>query len=176
MRSNQYKSFGTRLKTMREIAKESIADLSGAVEVDTTVLSNIENGAEQPSEDLVLLIISHFALKEDEALKLWELAGYEQEKTGLASMGNEDGETTQSAFITADDARIIYTDMVHVSANKYGVIINFLQGLGAQNQPMAVSRIGMSHEHAKSMLDVLQETIKVAKKNIEEAEKQSEVA
>ncbi len=179
MSNNQYKSFGTRLKTIRESAKESIADLSGAVEVDTTVLSNIENGHEQPTEDLVLLIISHFALKEDEALKLWELAGYEQEKTGLASVGNEDGPVSQSAFITADDARIIYTDMVHVSANKYGVIINFLQGLGAQNQPMAVSRIGMSHEHAKSMLEVLQETINVAKKNIEEIEKldkQGEVA
>lgn len=173
---NQYKSFGTRLKTIRESAKESIADLSGAVEVDTSVLSNIENGKQQPSEDLVLLIISHFALKEDEALKLWELAGYEQEKTGLASIGNEDGPVSQSAFVTADDARIIYTDMVHVSANKYGVIINFLQGLGAQNQPMAVSRVGMSHEHAKSMLEVLEETIKVAKKNIEEIEGKPEPA
>lgn len=170
MSINQYKSFGTRLKTIREGAKESIADLSGAVEVDTMVLNNIENGKEQPTEDLVLLIISHFALKEDEALKLWELAGYEQEKTGLASIGNEDGAPGQSAFVTADDARIIYTDMVHVSANKYGVIINFLQGLGAQNQPMAVSRIGMSHEHAKSMLEVLEETIKVAKKNMQELE------
>ncbi len=174
MNSDKYKSFGARLKTMRESAKESIADLSGAVEVDTSVLNNIENGKEQPGEDLVLLIISHFALKEDEALKLWELAGYDQEKTGLTSVGNEDGKTIQSAFITADDARIIYTDMVHVSANKYGVIINFLQGLGAQNQPMAVSRVGMSHEHAKSMLEVLQETINVAKKNIEDIEKQSE--
>jgi transcriptional regulator with XRE-family HTH domain len=173
MSTNQYKKFGTRLKTIRESARESLAELSGAVEVDTTVLTNIENGVQQPSEDLVLLIISHFALKEDEALKLWELAGYEQENTGLASIGNESGHTAQSAFIHAEDARIIYTDMVHVSANKYGVVINFLQGLGAQNQPMAVSRIGMSHEHAKSMLDVLQETIAIAKKNIEDIEKQA---
>ena len=176
MKNNHYKSFGARLKTIRESAKESLADLSGAVEVDTSLLSNIEDGKEQPGEDLVLLIISHFALKEDEALKLWELAGYEQHKTGLASIGNENGKTVQSAFITADDARIIYTDMVHVSANKYGVIINFLQGLGAQNQPMAVSRVGMSHEHAKSMQEVLQETINVAKKNIEDIEKSSDVA
>jgi len=52
--------------------------------------------------------------------------------------------------------------MVHVNANKYGVVINFLQGLGANNQPMAVSRIGMSHEHAQSLLEVLQQTLKLS--------------
>lgn len=167
MSNNPYKPFGTKLKTIREKAKESLADLSGAVEVDTSVLSNIEDGQAQPTEDLVLLIISHFALKEDEALKMWELAGYAQEKTGMASVTNEAGDLAQSAFISPGDARVIYTDMVHVSANKYGVVINFLQGLGNSNQPMAVSRIGMSHEHAKSMLDVLEETIKIAKKQMQ---------
>lgn len=175
MSSNNYKPFGSKLKSIREQAKESLADLSGAVEVDTAVLSNIESGKAQPTEDLVLLIISHFALKEDEALKMWELAGYEQEKTGLASVTNEAGEPAQTAFVSAGDARIVYTDMVHVSANKYGVVINFLQGLGANNQPMAVSRIGMSHEHAKSMLDVLEETIKIAKKQMK-AEAEGEAA
>ncbi len=170
MRKTPYKPFGTKLKNFREKAKESLADLSGAVEVDTSLLSNIEEGTTQPSEDLVLLIISHFALKEDEALKMWELAGYTQEQTGLASITNEGGQQSQNAFVSHGDARIVYTDMVHVSANKYGVVINFLQGLGANNQPMAVSRIGMSHEHAKSMLNVLEETIKIAKKNIEQIE------
>lgn len=161
MSTTPYEAFGNKLKQIREQAKESIAEVSGAVEVDTRELVAIEAGENQPSEDIVLLLISHFALKEDEALKMWELAGYDQEKTGLSSM-DSDGSTPQTAYVNSADARILYTDIVHVNANRYGVVINFLQGLGANNQPMAVSRIGMSHEHAKSLLDVLQQTLKLS--------------
>lgn len=167
MSTAPFEAFGNRLKEIREKAKESIAELSGAVELDTNHLADIEAGNNQPSEDIVLLLISHFALKEDEALKMWELAGYKQEKTGLASMisDSKEGTISKTAFVHAADARILYTDMVHVSANKYGVIINFLQGLGSNDQPMAVSRIGMSHEHASSLLEVLQQTIDLSLKD-----------
>ena len=49
--------------------------------------------------------------------------------------------------------------MVHVMVNNYGVIMNFMQGAGPNNQPLAVARIGMSREHAKSVLEVLQKTL-----------------
>jgi len=161
MNTTPFEAFGSKLKQIREQARESIAEVSGAVEVDTQVLVAIEAGKDQPSEDIVLLLISHFALKEDEALTMWELAGYDQEKTGLTSIVSGDG-SIQTAYVNPSDARILYTDMVHVNANKYGVVINFLQGLGANNQPMAVSRIGMSHDHARSLLDVLQQTLKLS--------------
>ncbi len=57
------------------------------------------------------------------------------------------------------DARIVYTDMVHVMVNNYGVIMNFMQTAGPGSQPLAVSRIGMSREHAQSVLEVLQKTL-----------------
>ena len=164
MEKAPFQAFGNKLKEIREKAKESIAELSGAVELDTKHIEAIEAGKDQPSEDIVLLIISHFSLKEDEALKMWELAGYKQETTGLSSMisDSKEGTVTKTAFVHPSDARILYTDMVHVSANKYGVIINFLQGLGSSDQPMAVSRIGMSHEHAHSLLEVLRKTIDIS--------------
>jgi len=162
MNTTPFEAFGNKLKQIREQAKESIAEVSGAVEVDTRALVAIEAGKDQPSEDIVLLLISHFALKEDEALTMWELAGYDQEKTGITSMVSDGNGVSQTAYINQNDARILYTDMVHVNANKYGVVINFLQGLGANNQPMAVSRIGMSHEHAQSLLEVLQQTLKLS--------------
>jgi hypothetical protein len=106
---------------------------------------------------------------------MWELAGYKQEKTGLSSMisNSKDGDPniSKTAFVHATDARILYTDMVHVSANKYGVIINFLQGLGSNDQPMAVSRIGMSHEHANSLLEVLSQTIELSLKESKKAKR-----
>lgn len=174
MNNAPFEDFGNRLKQIREKAKESIAEVSGAVEVDTQDLVNIEAGTNQPSEDIVLLLISHFALKEDEALKMWELAGYRQDKTGITSIVADTSGTSQTAFISQNDARILYTDMVHVSANKYGVVINFLQGLGGNNQPMAVSRIGMSHEHAQSLLDVLQKTMKLSTEQEEKLKQEAE--
>jgi len=155
-----FSDFGKQLKNMRQKAKETIADVSGAVEVDTSELVAIEAGKNQPSEDIVLLLISHFALKEDEALKMWELAGFDQEKTGVSSLISDENGIQQTAYISQNDARILYSDMIHINANKYGVVINFLQGLGSNNQPMAVSRIGMSREHAESLLDVLKKTLK----------------
>jgi transcriptional regulator with XRE-family HTH domain len=163
MDDTPFSDFGKQLREMRQKAKESIADVSGAVEVDTKVIAEIEAGKNQPSEDIVLLLISHFALKEDEALKMWELAGFEQERTGLSSMVSDESGVQQTAYISQNDARILYSDMIHVNANQFGVVINFLQGLGAKNQPMAVSRIGMSREHAQSLLDVLSKTLEKSK-------------
>jgi hypothetical protein len=165
MDDTPFSDFGKQLREMRQKAKESIADVSGAVEVDTKVIAEIEAGKNQPSEDIVLLLISHFALKEDEALKMWELAGFEQERTGLSSMVSDESGVQQTAYISQNDARILYSDMIHVNANQFGVVINFLQGLGANNQPMAVSRIGMSREHAQSLLDVLSKTLEKSKTN-----------
>ena len=163
MDNTPFSDFGKQLKEMRQKAKESIADVSGAVEVDTKVIAEIEAGKNQPSEDIVLLLISHFALKEDEALKMWELAGFDQDRTGVSSIVSDESGIQQTAYISQNDARILYSDMIHVNANQFGVVINFLQGLGAKNQPMAVSRIGMSREHAQSLLDVLQKTMEKSK-------------
>jgi transcriptional regulator with XRE-family HTH domain len=159
MNDKPYKTLGTKLKSIRLKAKESLQDLCGAVETDELTLKNIEDGIARPSEDLVLLLISHFALKEEEALKLWEMAGYNQSDTGHTSISADQNGIVHQAFITTGDIRIIYTDMVHIKANNHGVVINFLQNLGADDHTMAVSRVGMSHEHAKSLLKVLKQTL-----------------
>lgn len=157
MKESPYSSFGTHLKAIREAAQESLDEVCGAVEIDPATLSNLESGSAQPSEDLVLLLINHFALAEDEAEKMWDLAGY-KESAPQTNVVAVEQPTQQTAYITPADARIVYTDLVHVNANKFGVVINFMQNLGP-NQPMAVSRVGMSHEHAEALLEVLHKTI-----------------
>ena len=165
MKDAPFKSFGIKLKQIRSHAKETLVDVSGAVETDVTLLEKLEAGTHQPSEDLVLLLISHFALKEDEALRLWELAGYSLEKTGTSSINTDDSEqSAQKAYVTAGDVRILYTDMVHVKSNRHGVVINFLQSLGSDDHTMAVARVGMSHAHAQSLLEVLQQTLNATNK------------
>lgn len=157
-----FKALGSRLKQLRERRHESVADVSNAVEIDPDVLSSIEEGKECPSEDILLLLISHFAAKEDLALKLRELAGYDQK--GLPSQQmtmNPHGQIEQSVVVMPTEAQIVYTDMVHVMVNNYGVIMNFMQTSGSNTQPLAVARIGMSKEHAKSVLEVLQKTLEM---------------
>lgn len=140
---------------MRERVQESLAEVSGAVEIEIESLAAIEKGTSRPSEDILLLLISHFGVKEDQASKLWELAGYHQQD-GLFV---QDEDQKSAVMVMPMDARIAYTDMVHVMVNNYGVVMNFMQGAGPNNQPLAVARIGMSREHAKSVLEILQKTL-----------------
>lgn len=149
------KKFGEHLRHLRRQSKESLAEVSGAVEIDVKTLGDIEAGNKLPSEDIVLLLISHFSLREDEALQLWRLAGFDK---------NDPANEVQQENVPfiSEDNKILYTDMVHVSANNYGVIINFLQGLGSDGRPSAVARVGMSREHAKSIIDVLTRTLALA--------------
>lgn len=159
-RNTPYQPLGSQLKQMRTGRQESLAEVSGAVEIDIDTLSQFEAGNQRPSEDILLLLISYFAIKEDEATKLWELAGYDQKHVPTTHMvNNDDGDATSSVMVMPADAQIVYTDMVHVMVNNYGVVMNFLQGSGPNNQPLAVARVGMSKEHARSVLEVLKRTL-----------------
>lgn len=154
-----YLPLGKKLKRLREKLQETLAEVSGAVEIEIDALNLIESGTKRPSEDILLLLISHFAIKEDEANKLWELAGYDQQQLPFEHMTMSGDNEKSSVMVMPVDARISYTDMVHVMVNNYGVVLNFMQSAGPNNQPLAVARVGMSREHAKSVLEVLQRTL-----------------
>ncbi len=155
-----YKRLGRYIKQLRINLQESIAEVSGAVEVDVSVLSAIEQGKKRPSEDILLLLISHFSVKEDEAVRLWELAEFDKTALPTKNEGTNSEKVAKNiALVTPEELKVNYTDMVHVSVNNYGVVMNFMQGGGPEGQPMIVSRVGMSKEHAKSVLDVVKKTM-----------------
>lgn len=161
-----FKTLGARLRRMRLSHQESLAEVSGAVEIDIDTLNLMEQGYARPSQDILLLLISHFDMKDDDAMKLWRLAGYQEgELNGLGTPVSGDALpdnelSRQPAMVVLPiDSRIVYTDMVHANVNNYGVVLSFMQGMGQGSQPLAVSRLGMSREHALSLLDVLQRTL-----------------
>lgn len=154
-----FKDLGIRLRAVRQKLQESLIEVSGAVEIDSTILASIEQGEKRPSEDILLLLISHFGINEAEAAKLWELAGYDrQTMQGGTQMSDEQGQAKMIMVMPVDN-RVVYTDMVNVMANNFGVVMNFMQTGGADNQQVAVARIGMSKEHARSVIEVLQKTL-----------------
>ena len=151
-----YEGFGRQIKKIRVDAQKSLVDVSGAVELEPEYLNRLEQGRVRPSEDLIILLVSHFELPETDASELWKLAGYNQHQEVIelstAASGNP-------ILIPMNDIRIIYTDIVNVTANNNGLVINFLQSLGNSSTPMAISRVGMSIDHAAKLLKALNHTI-----------------
>jgi transcriptional regulator with XRE-family HTH domain len=173
-----YKNLGDRLKRLREQASENLPELSGALEIDVETLVRIEKGAMRPSEETLLLLVTHFGIRDDEASRLWALAGYAPDKIPVINAINEGAEGIKPMVMVMADSRIVYTDAVHVMVNNFGVVMNFMQNSGTRNQPMAIARIGMSKEHAKSVLDLLSKTLaentsQVAPKQLPSPKKQN---
>lgn len=154
-----YQQLGTRLRQIRKSLQETVTEVSGAVELESDIIDSYERGDTRPSEDVLGLLISHFDVKEDEADELYDLAGYSS--TDGDAHFHDDMPSPPSLVMIPMDNRIIYTDSANVSVNNYGVIISFTQN-GPNNQPVGISRVGMSIDHAKSVLEVLGKTIEQA--------------
>jgi hypothetical protein len=79
------------------------------------------------------------------------------EKIPVAHQAN-DQVYAQTTELT-NESRILFTDVVDITVNNYGVVMNFMQGATPQSKPSTVARVGMSREHAKSVLEILKVTL-----------------
>jgi len=147
--SPPFKPLGSHLRYLREQLRESVAEVSGAVEINMEDLEKIEQGMERPSEDVLMLLINHFDMQDSEAVQLWELAGYEGDKSDGHSSPKLGGKPLM--VLLAMDMRTMYTDNVEAQASKTGVTVQFSAG---KNHPVA--RLGMSHEQAQEVIKTLQ--------------------
>lgn len=150
-----FKQLGDRLKTIRQKLHESVAEVSGAVEIDELTLKRIELGQERPAEDILMLLINHFGIRDDEAAGLWQLAGYDQPRNHDHP---EDNNTRAAILVMAVDPRVIYSDGVQVTANKNGVVIAFSQANGTPST-LTTAKIGMSREQAHAVIRTLQDAL-----------------
>lgn len=153
-----YKVFGLRLKNLREKAKESLLEVSGAVEIDSTMLESIEAGRKLPDEDLLMLLMSHYNVSDSESVKLWELAGYNQNQ--YKGEQTDEQLLKQIMMVIPFDNKVAYIDQTVVEANKKGVVIGF--ALGNPAQPVA--RVGMSTESAQELILKLAEQLQLAQR------------
>jgi len=154
-----FKNIGERLKQWRQRVHESIDEVSGAVEIDKDQLLKIEKGLELPSEDILLLLISHLDVEEKDAQTLLEQAGYARAQldgSGLSSMDEQI--IKQTLMIIPVDNRILYSDSVNVSATPNGLVMDFLQTTN-NTQPATIGRIGVSLEHAERLQKLLAEML-----------------
>ena len=156
-----FKTLGTHLKYLREHSAETLAEVSGAVEINEDILERIEQGIERPSEEILMLLISHFNMQDTEAVQLWELAGYDRRTNpDIVSMNIQDEMQSgrPMVMLLAIDVRTQYTDGVDISLNKAGVVMSFTQA-GAQGQPQPVAKVGMSIQQAEAVSYALQQAL-----------------
>lgn len=159
-----FRVLGEKLRLIRQKLRESVADAAGAVEIDEQALQKIEQGTERPSEDILMLLINHFGMRDDDADRLWHLAGYDQPHSHDDDHDSHDHSQQNRAMvmIMAVDPRVIYTDGVHITANSSGVVLSFTQGAGTPHA-LTTSRVGMSREQALRLARMLQQTLEQSK-------------
>ena len=57
--------------------------------------------------------------------------------------------------VNLDTTPVLYTDNINMTINPDGIVLDIMQRLGPTNQVRIVSRIGMSREHAKKLVEKL---------------------
>lgn len=160
-----YITLGRHLKYVREQANQSLAEVSGAVEIDENRLAMIEAGEERPAEEVLLLLISYFDVHDREAVQLWELADY---GTELPDQLKPDIDPQQllsktTVMLLAMDMRTMYSDGMEATLNNSGVTLNFTQASGP-NQASSVAKVGMSYEQAEAVLQTLGQLLMQARR------------
>lgn len=156
-----YKILGRQLRRLREGLHQSLAEVSGAIELEPEMLAKMEQGLERPTEDILVLLLNHFNLPEEQAEKLWQLAGYEDDKTAKI---DELSALKPLVMLVQPDTRVIYSDQVKVMVNDSGVVLNFLQDQTGQGQRSVVARVGMSRLQANNVVKILQETLQLTQR------------
>ena len=152
-------SLGQRLKAIRQGLKQTLAEVSGAVEIDVEELTRMENGLERPNEDILMLLLNHFGVQDNEAIGLWQLAGYEN----LQPNPSSDDQQRPLIVMMALDARIIYSDNVMIDVNDKGMVINFTQAAFGGSGEIPISRVGLSYQQAGELIAKLRLSMLQAK-------------
>lgn len=159
-----YITLGRHLKYVREQSSQSLAEVSGAVEIDEKHLERIEAGLERPAEDILLLLINYLGVKDREAVQLWELAEYDSDlpdEIRLDSQGGQLG-SKPMVMLLAVDVRTMYSDGLETVITPAGVTLHFTQAVN-QSQHTTVARVGMSHQQAEQVINNLQRALLHAK-------------
>lgn len=155
-------TLGKHLKYVREQLHQSIDEVSGAVEIDSEMLEQIEAGCERPSEDILLLLISHYGVQEQQALQLWELAEYDNAAPEQIRPDLDIPAGQKVVMLLAMDTRTMYSDGLEVEVEKAGVTLTFTQASGKSKKSPA-ARVGMSAEQAQEVVRSIQSALLKAK-------------
>ncbi len=168
-----FANLGKHLRDVREQSKRSLAEVSGAIEIEEQALRLIEMGQKRPEEDVMLLLISYFNVRDQEALHLWELAHYDSDLTDHIQFQESNNDTDAASLMgkpvimmLAMDVRTMYSDGLEINWNQAGMTLNFTQTnsqVAGQPPVISVARVGLSYNQAELVLKNLEQALLRAK-------------
>lgn len=164
------KSLGNKVRQARVNLRLSQADLARTMGIDTTLLSKIENGHVQPTQEQLQAIIDALALLEPEALELFNLSGRPggfvtaqhisnsdlERIVSMATKKSSKDEEQQMSF-SIDQARVqtLYSDIAAVVSTENGMTLQFGQHMAGSNTANVVSSVGISFDHARKIAEAI---------------------
>jgi len=165
-----YKILGQKIKSLRKSFNETIKDVSSAVEINPSELQKIESGIVRPSEEILMQLISHFNLSDNEALSFWQLANYDNQSIILNNFTNNlfsklisDNQVNNLVMLLPLEQKPLYSDHLEIVLGDSGLVINFNQKVN--NQIIPISKIGMSLEQANLLYKTLESALLQSKYN-----------
>lgn len=167
-----YVLLGKHLTSVRNEAKKSLAEVSGAIEIDEKQLKEYEEGFKRPDEELMLLLISYYNMADQEALHMWDLAKYDSDLSDhleIKKSDQTDNNLKQFSkpmlMLLAMEVRTLYSDGVEISWNESGLSFNFTQSNQGNKQqpPTSIAKVGMSYNQAEKVYKCLQSALLHAK-------------
>jgi transcriptional regulator with XRE-family HTH domain len=173
--------FGKIIKYYRNKNKHTSKHLAARLGITRSYLSRIENGYDKPTKQFVRDIIDIYSLNKKVAIKMWCLAGYEfdssggliiteKNRKGVVKMQNgksETGKEMKEIKVALPNTPVLYSDSAFITENQFGIVFDFAQSVASTNKQNVVARIGMSKEHAKALLKILEKKLeKVEKTNL----------
>jgi transcriptional regulator with XRE-family HTH domain len=174
-----YWKIGRKLKQYRESDGHSLSEAARLLGEDKSYLSRVETGNKRPSGNLIKKIITVYGISDVEKILLYNLIekiiGKEVNlKKFMASnkidspadkVNNVVGQTANQLQIEVPQGlNALYSDLVSITSNPHGYILDFAQTVGPTNRCIVVSRIGMSEQHALALYNALRERLKASMK------------
>jgi hypothetical protein len=156
----RYAALGARLKFLREQWQQSITDVCNTLEINEQQLREFEDGVHAPSPELLDMLISHFLLTEDQAQDLRDLLDDQADQDGSQASIEEMLNRQLVMLLPQDNSnRVAYTDSMQVTVNDNGVTLQFMQQQTGNVQPITVSKLGMSKDHAQKIITILSDAL-----------------
>lgn len=169
----KFKSFGNIIRSYRDKRGETITQAAKVMGMGRSYLSKLEHGHEQPSQKILSDLVSHYSLSKVEAIHLSELAGYEGGVVAVNPIQRKEVFKMEKKQIpkgkkfkeikVPDNIQVLYSDSVFVTSSQWGVVFDFAQNVGSTNTQNVVARIGMSKEHARALMNVIQKRLAAPK-------------
>lgn len=181
--SKSYEDIGRKIKSYRLSKGETVTESAKYLSLNRTYLSKLENGHIKPSKRLLNKMGNYYGLNDGEIMELYHLAGHGKTKDIVKEVQrkevnimdkNLDRTSVEKGAVEISipgDMPVLYSNAVFITADDYGVILDFAARLGSTGKHNVISRVGMSLSHAEDLLRVLKNNIeehklKMAKKLI----------